>query len=324
MKKILITGGAGYIGSHTVRYLIENKVDPNSIYIFDSLIKGHKEFIPEGINFIEGNLLDKSAIDEVFSKNEIDCVIHFAGFIEAGESMINPGKYFENNVLGGLNLLEAMRSGNCSKIIFSSTAAVYGVPKAMPIDEEAEKEPINPYGESKLIFEKMLKWFGISSGVRSISLRYFNAAGAAYGIGEAHNPETHLIPNILSKAKKGDTVTLFGDDYNTPDGTCIRDYIHVLDLADAHFKALNYFDQAEFTTECFNLGTGKGSSIKEVIKYSEEVVGHPIRVDFQKRRLGDSEILIASPKKADEKLHWQATRGIKECIESAWQWHQKR
>jgi len=325
MKKILVTGGAGYIGSHTIRYFIDQGINPEEIVVFDNLIYGHEESLPEGVTFVKGDLLEKADINKVFDDHEIKAAIHFAAFSLVGESMKQPGKYFENNILGGLNLLNAMVANNCNEIIFSSTCAIFGIPKDLPITEDSLKEPINVYGESKLIFEKILEWYGKIFQVRSIVVRYFNASGAAYGIGEGHNPETHLIPLILEAAKGNrENISIFGDDYNTPDGTCIRDYIHVLDLADAHLKAMRYFDTADFVSESFNLGSEKGYSIKEILKYTEEIVGHPIPTVFCGRREGDPEILIASSKKANKKLDWRAKRGIRESIQSAWQWHNKK
>lgn len=324
MKKILITGGAGYIGSHTVHYLISKGVDPSSIFVFDNLVYGHKGFLPNGVNFIKGDLLNKEDINKVFLDNKIDCVIHFAAYTYVGESMKNPGKYFENNIFGGLNLLEAMADGECSKIIFSSSCAIYGLPNESPISEKCNQKPINPYGESKLIFENILEWYSNIYNIKSVRLRYFNACGAGFGIGELHDPETHLIPLVLQTAKGfRDSISIFGDDYNTKDGTCVRDYIHVLDLADAHYKAINLLDQDNFKTDYFNLGTGVGVSVKEIIDISKEVTNIDFKVNIEKRREGDPDELVANPKKANEVLKWKANNDIRKVIEDAWGWEKK-
>lgn len=321
-NKILVTGGAGYIGSHTVRYLLEQGIAPGDIIVFDNLVFGHENVVPENVNFIKGDLLNKADINAVFKEYQIGAVIHFAAYAYVGESMTNPFKYFENNILGGLILLNAMVKNNCHKIIFSSTCATYGVPDKDPIDEQEKQSPINPYGESKLMFEKILEWFGKIHKVKSIRLRYFNAAGAAYGIGERHNPETHLIPLVLETAKgKRELITIFGDDYMTPDGTCIRDYIHVVDLASAHFKALKFLENEDITTDYFNLGTGKGTSVKEIVDLSKKITGIDFKVEVVNRRPGDPDSLVADPYKANDILGWKAQYDIEKIITSAWEFH---
>ncbi len=320
--KILITGGAGYIGSITVHYLTNRGILPNEIIVFDNLVYGHQDFLPSQVQFIKGDLLNKEDITEVFTSNNIEAVIHFAAYAYVGESMTNPGKYFENNILGGLNLLDSMRKNNCKKIIFSSTCAIYGIPSTIPINEDAKQEPINPYGESKLMFEKVLEWYDRVFGIKSVRLRYFNAAGACFGIGEKHDPETHLIPLILRTAN-GDrpNLSIFGTDYPTKDGTCVRDYIHVRDLADAHYKALQLLEEVDFKTDCFNLGTGQRVSVQEIIELAESITGREVKTQVEKRRNGDPAILIADPTKANELLGWKAGYNIEAIIKDAWNWH---
>lgn len=320
-QTVLVTGGAGYIGSHTVHYLLERGYKPEDIIVFDNLVYGHQEFVPKGVTFIKGDLLIKNDINQVFKDNSIDGVIHFAAYAYVGESMTNPGKYFENNVVGGLNLLEAMLSGDCKKIVFSSTCATYGTPAKVPMTENLPTNPINPYGETKLMFEKILQWYWELHQVKSVRLRYFNAAGASYGIGEAHNPEPHLIPLVINTALgRRKSVSVYGTDYPTPDGTCIRDYIHVLDLADAHLKALAYLNKTESTTDFFNIGTGKGTSVKEIIN---EVKKHQpnFAVNEESIRPGDPAELVADPTKANKILGWKSKYTIHDIIKNAWAWH---
>jgi UDP-glucose 4-epimerase len=322
MDKILITGGAGYIGSHTIHYLISRGIRPEEIIVFDNLVYGHREFVPDKVKFYSGDLLNKKDIDAVFSANTIRTVIHFAGYAYVGESMQLPGKYFENNVFGGLNLLEAMRATSCKRIIFSSSCSTYGIPKNNPIRESAEQVPINPYGESKLMFERMLRWYGSIHGLRSICLRYFNAAGAAYGIGEHHDPETHLVPLIMQTANgEREAAHIYGADYGTPDGTCIRDYIHVVDLAEAHYQAMLYFDKHDIVSDAFNLGTGSGVSVRQVVNRAKKITGVDFKVIEEKRRSGDPEILVAESTKANAMLDWQPRFGIEDILSSAWNWH---
>ncbi|MFA5887821.1 MAG: UDP-glucose 4-epimerase GalE [Candidatus Nanoarchaeia archaeon] len=314
--KLLVTGGAGYIGSHIV-HLLHKK---HEITVFDSLVGGHKASLPD-VKFVKGCLSDTALLDRVFAEGKFDAVLHLAGFIEAGESMHKPEKYFQNNTFNGFNLLNAMLRHNVKKIIYASTAAVYGQPKEVPISVEAEKNPTNYYGLSKLMFENMLDAMKVH-GLKSISLRFFNASGAAFGVGEHHEPETHLIPIILQAAQgKRECIKLFGTDYPTPDGTCVRDYIHVLDIAKAHELALNALEQGKEGK--YNLGTGKGHSVREVINIAKEVTKLPIKVIEEGKREGDPPFLIASGKKAEKELGWKPEYSLKQIVESAWEWHRK-
>lgn len=318
--KILITGGAGYIGSHTVHFLVGNGFKPEDIIVFDNLVYGHRESLPEGVTLMVGDLLNKSEIHKVFEKNQIEAVIHFAAYAFVGESMTDPGKYFENNITGGVNLLEEMVKAKCHKIVLSSTCAVYGLPKKVPITESAKLNPISPYGESKLALEKILDWYWKIHKIRSVSLRYFNAAGAAFGVGEQHEPETHLIPLVISSALMGTQVSVFGADYETPDGTCIRDYIHVVDLADAHLRAINYLADHN-VSEKINLGTGTGTSVKEILALVEKVSGKKLKTSYIDRRPGDPDALIADASKARKILNWNTKYSSKQIIEDAYRWH---
>jgi UDP-glucose 4-epimerase len=320
---ILITGGAGYIGSHTVHHLICNGVKPQDIIVFDNLVYGHKEHLPPEVIFIKGDLTNKKEIDHVFNKFNIKSVIHFAAYAYVGESMQEPGKYFNNNLSGGLNLLEAMYKYKCKKIVFSSTCSTFGLPEKLPITEDELQKPINPYGESKLMFEGILEWYRKIYNINYVVLRYFNAAGAGYGIGEKHDPETHLIPLVIQAALgQIDNIEVFGVDYDTNDGTCIRDYIHVLDLADAHSLALNYLNNKNESLSV-NLGTSKGVSVREIIQLVKEVSKNNFNVVEGKRRKGDPAVLVGSNTMAKKLLNWSSSRGIVEIIESAWKWHKE-
>ena len=318
---ILICGGAGYIGSHAVRKFIDAGED---VVIFDNLETGHRAAIDPAAKFYHGDVRSGEALDRVFDENRIEAVIHFAAYIEAGESVQKPLKYFNNNVVGMQSLLEAMVRHHVDKIVFSSTAAVYGEPKKVPIEETDPTQPINPYGETKLTMEKMMRWVSRADRINFVSLRYFNAAGAIEdgSIGEAHNHETHLIPLILQvPLGKREAITIFGTDYPTADGTCIRDYIHVLDLADAHLKALNYL-RAGGASDFFNLGSGSGFSVKEIITAAERVVGQSINTKLGARRAGDPAILIASSEKARRVLNWTPKfDNVEKIIADAWTWH---
>lgn len=319
--KVLVCGGAGYIGSHTVYELIERGHDA---VVFDSLVKGHKAAVHKNAKLYIGDLRDKDAIDRVFKENKIDAVIDFAAFSLVGESCHEPLMYFDNNVYGTLRLLEAMNRADVKKIVFSSTAATYGEPKNIPIVESDQTEPINPYGETKLTVEKMLKWADKAYGIKYVALRYFNAAGAHISgeIGEDHSPESHLIPIILQAAAGvRDYISIFGSDYPTEDGTCVRDYIHVTDLADAHIKALEKLNR-DNTSATYNLGNGKGFSVKEIVEMAKQVTGKPIKVLTEGRRPGDPPILIASSQKAIDELGWQPRFNTPEqIIVTAWKWH---
>lgn len=316
---VLVTGGAGYIGSHTVRQL---KKDGFSVTVLDNLFKGHRESIA-GIPLIEADLRDREAIGKVFRENRFEAVIHFAALSLVGESMKDPAAYYENNVCGTLNLLTAMAENGVKNIVFSSTAATYGEPEAVPIREDSRKEPVNVYGRTKLVIEGMLGDFYAAYGLGYVALRYFNAAGADEkgDIGEDHSPETHLIP-ILFEALNGrrEKVTVYGNDYGTKDGTCIRDYIHVNDLASAHVLALKHLLNGG-TPDCFNLGNGKGYSVLEVIGAAEKATGRKVPYAVGERRAGDPAVLIASYDKIREKLGWEPRYGLHEIVSSAWAFH---
>lgn len=317
---ILITGGAGYIGSHTVRYFLDQNEE---VVVADNLQSGHRKAISTN-SFYQIDLRDKNALDQVFKTHNIEAVIHFAANSLVGESMVKPFEYYHNNVYGMMCLLEVMKDHNVRKIVFSSTAAIYGEPKNIPIFEGAEASPTNTYGETKLVMERMMKWFEQGYGIKYVSLRYFNAAGAHETgiIGEVHNPETHLIPLILQvPLKKGKKIYIFGDDYPTKDGTCIRDYIHVMDLASAHYLALEYL-RKDHPSDTFNLGNGNGYSVKEVIDVTRKVTGHSIPAEIKDRRAGDPAILIASSKKAKNILGWKPKyHSLEKIIQDAWNWH---
>lgn len=318
---VLICGGAGYVGSHNVRAFAEHGDD---VIVADNLETGHRESIPEGIKFYEGDIRNAEFLDTVFTENKIEAVIHFCAYSLVGESVEKPLKYFNNNVGGMISLLEAMQKHNVMRIIFSSTAATYGEPKRVPILETDPTEPTNPYGESKRIMEKMMNWVSRRYDIRYVSLRYFNVAGAWHDgtIGEAHNPETHLIPIILQvPLGKREHVTIYGDDYPTKDGTCIRDYIHVEDLARAHILALEYL-RSGGESNIFNLGSGDGYSVMEMITAARKVTGHEIPAQIGARRAGDPAKLVADSTKAHDILHWkpEITR-MEDIIASAWKWH---
>ncbi|NLG89594.1 MAG: UDP-glucose 4-epimerase GalE [Clostridiaceae bacterium] len=317
---VLVAGGAGYIGSHTVAELIEKGED---VVVVDSLVKGHREAVG-GCKFYHGDLRDTGFLDRVFDENRIDSVIDFAASSLVGESMSEPLEYYKNNLISVMNLLDKMKEYKVPYIVFSSTAAVYGEPENIPILETDRTEPTNPYGETKLAIEKMLKWCEKAYGIRYATLRYFNAAGARIdgSIGEDHDPESHLIPIILQAALgKRKAVQIYGDDYPTPDGTCIRDYIHVTDLADAHILALNGLREGS-GSGVYNLGNGKGFSVKEVIDTAKKVTGHAIPVEITQRRKGDPAVLVASSEKAKRELGWEPRyNDLETIIESAWRWH---
>jgi len=317
---ILITGGAGYIGSHTVKYFLQQNED---VIVVDNLQSGHRQAI-DVTHFYEIDIRNKDELDKVFKIHKIEAVIHFAANSLVGESMEKPYEYYHNNVYGMMCLLDVMKKNNVDKIVFSSTAATYGEPKNIPISEKDETNPTNTYGETKLAMEKMMKWFDRAYGIKYVSLRYFNAAGAHESgeIGESHNPETHLMPLILQvPLGKREKIYIFGDDYPTKDGTCIRDYIHVMDLASAHYLALEYLRKGN-ESDIFNLGNGNGYSVKEVIETARNVTGHPIPAEVKERRAGDPAILIASSDKAKSVLGWKPEfYSLEKIITDAWNWH---
>jgi len=318
---ILVLGGAGYIGSHTVYELIDAGRD---VVIADNLETGHIEAVHPKATFYQGDIRDRAFVDSIFESEQIDGVIHFAANSLVGESMTNPLKYYDNNLCGTKVLLESMVVHGIDKIVFSSTAATYGEPERVPILETDKTEPTNCYGETKLSMEKMFKWVGKAHGLRFVSLRYFNACGAHFSgqIGEAHNPESHLIPLILQVPNgQRDFISIFGDDYDTKDGTCIRDYIHVTDLAQAHILAMDYL-MAGGESNIFNLGNGIGFTVKEVIDTARKVTGHPIPAKITPRRTGDPAQLIASSEKAKTVLGWHPEHAdLEEIIATAWNWH---
>lgn len=318
---VLVLGGAGYIGSHTVYELVDKGED---VVIVDNLETGHIEAVHPKARFYQGDIRDRSFLDSVFEKENIHAVIHFAANSLVGESMVNPLKYYDNNVYGTKVLLESMLAHDVKKIVFSSTAATYGEPENIPILENDPTSPTNTYGETKLAMEKMMKWTDRAHGLKYVALRYFNACGAheSGAIGEAHSPETHLIPLILQvPLKQREYISIFGDDYDTKDGTCIRDYIHVTDLAQAHILAVKYLMEGG-ESNTFNLGNGVGFTVKEVVETARSVTGDVIEAKVEGRRAGDPAQLIASSDKAKEVLGWKPEHAdLKEIIASAWKWH---
>ncbi len=317
---ILVTGAAGYIGSVVTEHLLK---EGYTVIAVDNLQKGHRQAVDSPTHFVCADFGDPATLDDAFSTHQIAGVIHLAADSIVPESMTNPQKYFQNNIVSSLNLLNAMVKYHVSKLVFSSSAAVYGIPESVPISENASLEPVNPYGESKLMFEKMLKWYGAAYGLDSISLRYFNAAGATSLHGEHHEPETHLIPNVLKAALgKAQYVPIFGTDYKTADGTCIRDYIHVVDIADAHLKALSKIEGVG--VKAYNLGSEKGYSVLEVVRTAEKVTGVDIPVAFEPSRAGDPPILVASSEMARKELDWSPRYPeLENILKSAWKWQSK-
>lgn len=318
---ILVIGGAGYIGSHNVRALLARNEE---VVVLDNLSTGHRQAVPAEVAFYEGDLRSQADLERVFSEQKIEAVLHFAAFIEVGESMTKPLKYFDNNVVGMISLLEAMERHGVDKLVFSSSAAVYGEPDRVPIEEEDKKAPANPYGESKLMMEHIMEWTHRATGIRSVTLRYFNVGGAFEdaSIGEDHRPESHLIPLILQvPLGKRAHINVFGNDYDTEDGSCVRDYLHVMDLADAHVKAIDYLRAGNDSLVC-NLGNGQGFSVLEMVEAARRVTGHPVPAQIALRRPGDPARLVASSDRARRVLGWTPTHGIEEIIRSAWKWHQ--
>lgn len=318
---ILVCGGAGYIGSHVTRALIDNNEE---VVVLDNLITGHIDAVPENVKLILGDLRDENLLDKLFKENKISGVIDFVAFSLVGESMVDPLKYFENNFCGTVSLLKIMKKYGVKNIVFSSTAATYGEPENIPILETDKTLPTNPYGESKLAVEKMLKWCDVAYGIKYTVLRYFNVAGAHISgeIGEDHSPESHLIPIILQVALgKKENISIYGEDYDTKDGTCIRDYIHVMDLADAHILALKRLSKG--AESCvFNLGNGEGFSVKEVIEVARKITKHEIPTIVSERRAGDPAKLIASSSKAINELNWHPRyNSLEKIIKTAWNWH---
>ncbi|NMB80461.1 MAG: UDP-glucose 4-epimerase GalE [Ignavibacteria bacterium] len=318
--KVLVTGGAGYIGSHFVKLISEKKI--NSVVI-DNLSRGHRDAVHPDSVFEQIDLLDYEKLSKCILIHKPDAVVHFAALAYVGESVENPLLYYQNNVVGSINLVKACKEAGINKFVFSSTCSLYGNPEKVPISENQKTNPINPYASTKLAIEKILGDFDTAFGMKSISLRYFNAAGADPSelIGESHNPEPHLIPIVLQTALgKREKVFVFGNDYNTADGTCIRDYIHVNDLADAHLKALNYLANGG-SSQIINLGTGNGNSVLEIINKSMSITGKKINYEFAPRRPGDPDVLVADFNKAKKLLNWEPDFSIEEIISTAWNWH---
>ena len=318
---ILVAGGAGYIGSHMVKDLVEHGQE---VVVADNLSTGHRDAINPKAKFYEGDIRDRKFLDKIFDNEDIEAVVHFAAFSIVPESMCKPLKYFDNNTGGMITLLAAMRDHNIKYIVFSSTAATYGVPEHMPIKETDPQNPINPYGLSKLMMEKMMHWADKAYGIKFVALRYFNVAGAAPDgtIGEDHGPETHLVPIILQVAQgKRKELSIFGDDYNTPDGTNVRDYVHVMDLADAHILSIKYLEAGN-ESNAFNLGSSTGFSNKQMLEAAREVTGEPIPAKIAPRRPGDPDSLVAASDKARNVLGWDPKYDdVHDIIATAWKWH---
>jgi UDP-glucose 4-epimerase len=322
MTRILVTGGAGYVGSISVEGFLAAGHD---VVVLDDLSTGHRDAVPDGARFVIGDYGDQAAVTRLLADEGTDAILHCAARSLVGESLQDPARYFRDNVGGGIALLEAAREVGVARFVLSSTAAVYGQPARTPIREDDETRPINPYGETKRAFEGALTWYGRAYGLRSVSLRYFNVAGATDALGEDHDPETHLIPAILGAVERGRPLTLFGDDYKTPDGTCIRDYIHVADLADAHMRAIEATAEGDPRASdgalAFNLGNGDGFSNLEVIHAAERVIGRSIDYEVGPRRAGDPPVLVASAERANAVLGWRPQRpSLDEMVGSAWAW----
>jgi UDP-glucose 4-epimerase len=319
--RVLVTGGAGYIGSVATELLLDKG---HSVVVFDNMVKGHEAAVDPRATFVEGDLSDGALVESTLRDHQVDAVMHFAAHSLVGESMENAVKYFDNNVVASLTLAQAMVRTGVKMLVFSSSAATYGMPESYPIKEDDPTRPINPYGESKLLFEQMLRWLDEVHGLRYVSLRYFNAAGASEKYGEVHDPETHIIPIVLGVALgQRPAVQIYGDDYPTTDGTAIRDYIHVIDLAQAHSLALDWLAEGG-ESNIFNLGNGAGFSVKEVIDVARQVTGHEIPAQVGPRRAGDPPVLVASSEEIIKKLGWKPKYpGLEEIIKTAWQWHKR-
>jgi UDP-glucose 4-epimerase len=321
--RVLVTGGAGYIGSVVAEQLVR---EGHEIVVYDNLSKGHRDAVVEEATFVHADLMDADTLRATLAHHDIEAVIHMAADALVGESMLNPAKYYRSNLLAGLSLLEAMLAADVDRIVFSSTAAVYGEPAKQPIEESDPTDPVNPYGETKLAFERALKWSGVAHGLRYAVLRYFNAAGASDRNGERHDPETHLIPMVLEAAAGlRPHVTIFGGDYPTRDGTCVRDYIHVLDLAQAHVLALEALERGEHVRETYNLGCGgEGYSVRDVIDCARDVTGLEIREQIGPRRAGDPPVLVAASDRIKRHLGWRPEhQDLRTILDSAWRWMQQ-
>jgi len=319
---VLVTGGAGYIGSHTVRKLMDKGLE---VIILDNLSRGHRESVPDKVYFEKADLLDEDGLFKAIKKYPVDVVIHFAAFAYVGESVENPGLYYRNNVVGSFNLIKVINELGIKKFVFSSTCSIYGNPENIPISEKEPANPINPYARTKYMIENILSDFDNSHGLKYAALRYFNAAGCSDdgAIGESHDPEPHLIPLVLFTALgKREKIKIYGNDYPTKDGTCIRDYIHVNDLADAHIRALDYLNNNKSTV--INLGTGNGYSVKEIIDAARKITGKEIKSEIVARRAGDPAVLIADNKKAKEVLGWIPEYNLERILETAWRWHKNQ
>jgi UDP-glucose 4-epimerase len=317
MADVLVTGGAGYVGSVCSAELLRLG---HRVTIVDDLSTGFKNAVPDDVDFFELDIGDRPGMQSLLRDNKFDVVFHFAAKALIPESVCNPGIFFQQNVAAGITMLEVLREANIKNFVFSSSAAVYGIPEKVPIDEDDRKEPVNSYGETKLIFEKILRWYAQAYGWSAINFRYFNASGATPELGETHDPETHIIPLLLqAAAQEREYFSIFGDDYDTPDGTCLRDYVHVLDIARAHICALERMNQPGMSS--YNIGLGNSFSVRQICNAVEEVVGRPVRVRVEKRREGDPPVLCASPKRITEELGWQPEySSLQEIISSAWRW----
>ncbi|KIL99584.1 UDP-glucose 4-epimerase [Paramagnetospirillum magnetotacticum MS-1] len=317
-----MTGGAGYVGSHTLHHLIRNGYSPESIIVVDNLCRGSRDAVPHGVHFAEVDLLDTEVLVELFRRHDVSAVIHFAGFAYVDESMADPTAYYRTNVVAGLSLLEAMVRVGCRAIVFSSTCATYGTPSSVPIAESEPQIPINPYGETKLVFERALEWYERCHGIRHVILRYFNAAGAAYGVGSYGNHDVRMIPAaVLAAMGRRPPVKIFGTDYETSDGTCVRDYVHVADLAEGHCLALEHLREDGAST-ALNLGSGRGSSVLNILEAVHRIGGRPVPNEKSPRRLCDPPTLIADTRLAQRILGWHPAYTLDDIISSVWHWHQ--